>query len=138
MGGRKAWPVLLVCLVSACAGSMSQAKYDALMASMPPFAAEAEPPAAEAGDRVEATVRYCEPTTRAMLEGVGGRIVRTQVTDTAQWGVVWRADVAYDDEKGREVYRHVCWGTDEAPGGFIVKPLEMFDPAQNTAPLPAG
>ncbi|HEX4183100.1 MAG TPA: hypothetical protein VHY34_07570 [Caulobacteraceae bacterium] len=78
---------------------------------------------------------------KAMAEDdgrLGRKFVSVVVSQNPRWGVVWRADVVmaeYPDIPSRLM----CWRRAGAPGpdkfSFLVRPLEMFDPAQSIGPL---
>jgi hypothetical protein len=76
----------------------------------------------------------CEAMQQAYAK-FGWKIVREVVSQNAQYGVVWRADVTLPDYR-REPSRVICW---RRPGradySFVDRPLEMFDPAQSVPPL---
>jgi hypothetical protein len=69
------------------------------------------------------------------LEKRGLKIVRKVVSQNAQYGVVWRADVQIAGEDHASS-RLICW---RRPGradySFIDQPLQMFDPTESVPPL---
>ena len=70
-----------------------------------------------------------------MFAKLGWKIVRRVVSQNAQYGVVWRADVTvpgYSDEPSRMI----CWKTPGRAGySIVIDPLTMFDPAASVPPL---
>jgi len=69
------------------------------------------------------------------LEKRGLKIVRKVVSQNAQYGVVWRADVQIAGENHASS-RLICW---RRPGhadySFIDQPLQMLDPTESVPPL---
>lgn len=79
-------------------------------------------------------VTYCDNLQQTVGKR-GWKVVRKIVSQNAQYGVVWRADVTmpgYDTDP----MRMICW---RIPGrtsySFLVRPLQMFDPSQSIPPL---
>jgi hypothetical protein len=65
----------------------------------------------------------------------GWKIVRKAVSQNAQYGVVWRADVTMDGEHS-EPMRVICWRIPGRAGYSIVeRPLDMIDPSASIPPL---
>jgi len=80
----------------------------------------------------------CATWVRQMTASLGWKIERTYVTKEAKWGVVYRADVAtQDDPPGRT--RYMCWmSTGRHPGlAVFAHPLKMLDARQSLDRLPA-
>jgi hypothetical protein len=77
---------------------------------------------------------HCEATQEAFAK-LGWKIVRKVVTQNAQYGVVWRANVTIPGYRN-EPSRITCW---RRPGrgeySTSDRPLEMFDPAESIPPL---
>ena len=82
----------------------------------------------------------CEAQGRKMASRPGWTFVRSVVTRNAQWGVVWRADIAPQADRATW-FRDSCWGVTGIRGdegiSFSSRPLEMFDQSKNIKPLPA-
>ncbi|HXC57375.1 MAG TPA: hypothetical protein VNU97_18895 [Rhizomicrobium sp.] len=83
----------------------------------------------------------CEASTRERTFRLGWKFVRGMITQNAQWGIVWRADVAPETDPATW-FRDSCWrvpGT-HGKGGISIssRPLMMFDKTKNTKPLPAN
>ena len=67
----------------------------------------------------------------------GWKIVASILSQNAQYGVVWRADVTLPAYP-HILSRLICWRRPgQGPDSYAVedRPLEMFDPAQSVAPL---
>jgi hypothetical protein len=103
----------------------------------PPAAPGAEPRVASDASGIAAK---CESQERQVADRLGWRLVRAIVTRNAQWGVVWRADIAPDADPSTWM-RESCWQPRRAAarGTIIVssQPLLMFDKSQSLEPLPA-
>jgi hypothetical protein len=71
------------------------------------------------------------------LSKVGWKIVRSVVSQNAQFGVVWRADV--ETPYSQDPMRVVCWKATGRHGRLVVisGPLEMLDPSQTVGQLEA-
>ena len=104
-----------------------------------------EPPAAPGAEARVASdasgiAAKCESGERQMADRLGWRLVRAMVTRNADWGVVWRADIAPDADPSTWM-RESCWQPRRAAArGSItvsVRPLRMFDKSQSIEPLPA-
>jgi len=77
---------------------------------------------------------HCEAVQQTFAKS-GWKIVRRVVSRNAQFGVVWRADVAMP-RYGSELSRVICWRIPGRAGYSIsVRPLEMFDPSASIPPL---
>jgi hypothetical protein len=65
----------------------------------------------------------------------GLKVIRKVVSQNAQYGVVWRADITTPGYSGPP-FRMTCW---RIPGhtdySIFVRPLEMFDGSQSIHPL---
>jgi hypothetical protein len=72
----------------------------------------------------------CEQWGRQAAGGGGFEITRVQIRHDAKWGILWRADVVSRRRYGG-VFRFVC--TSKVS---LIRPLQMFDPAQSIPPLP--
>lgn len=119
---------LVAVAVAACSSDrMSRAELQRLLDEQPPYDPGSEPLAGPD----EPIARKCAEDA-VLLEG--DVVLRTRVTRTDRWGVIWRADIA-NGEAPDIVFRHVCYGRDGIEG-VLITPLEMFDPAANTPPLP--
>jgi hypothetical protein len=77
---------------------------------------------------------HCEAIQRTMAL-LGWKIVRRVVSQNAQYGVVWRADVTSPGDRSQPS-RLICW---RRPGradyAIVDRPLEMFDPSASIPPL---
>jgi len=73
----------------------------------------AQPPLAPGDEAVRSAPRTpwpaCVARAAAEAERSGGRLDRALVTESPQWGRVWRADVALPDARPGQVNRAVCW-----------------------------
>ncbi len=82
----------------------------------------------------------CEADERKMASRLGWKFVRSMVTRNAQWGVVWRADIAPEADPATW-FRESCWRAtgNHGKGGISMssRPLRMFDASQDIKPLPA-
>ena len=79
-----------------------------------------------------ATIAGCVSRARDLVESkLDGHIDRTLVTYSPRWGAVWRADFTFSADGQTTTQRYVC-----TRSAFVVAPLKMFDPSQDTAPLP--
>lgn len=82
----------------------------------------------------------CEEDERKAYSSLGWKFVRSVITRNAQWGVVWRADVAPEADRATW-FRVSCWRSRSTVGkeGISIssRPLEMFDKSQNAKLLPA-
>ena len=80
----------------------------------------------------------CEEQSRQMASQLGWRFVRSVITRSEAWGVVWRADVAPEPDPATW-FRESCWGTRRVGSGgkiiFSSRPLKMFDGFQSISPL---
>jgi len=73
-----------------------------------------------------------------MTASLGWKIERTYVTKEAKWGVVYRADVATQDESARADSVHVLDEHWRHPGlAVFAHPLKMLDARQSLDRLPA-
>lgn len=103
----------------------------------PPPAPGAEPRLASDASGIAAK---CESQSRQMAAGLGWKFVRGVVTQNAEWGVVWRADIAPDADSSTW-FRVSCWRPPraKAPAGisFSSRPLRMFDESKSIKPLAA-
>lgn len=101
----------------------------------PPPAPGAEPRLASDPSGIAAR---CESWSREMATRLGWRFVRGVVTRNAQWGVVWRADIAPEADPSTWM-RDSCW---RAPGSdangrirISHRPLRMLDESKSIEPL---
>ncbi len=103
----------------------------------PPPAPGAEPRLASDASGIAAR---CESQARQMATRLGWRFVRGVVTQNAQWGVVWRADIAPQPDPSTWM-RNSCWRAPRAKAGggvsFSSRPLRMFDGSKSIEPLSA-
>lgn len=97
---------------------------------MPPAAPG--PDERSAGDVQDEVVSRCAQFAQKMREGVGTRLVKVVVTDSPNWGTIWRADSAFPASAGEPPYlwRSACWN-----GGVLERPVGMFDPKDSVPPL---
>ncbi len=90
--------------------------------------------------RPSGTAAKCEASEREETSKLGWKFVRSIVTRNAQWGVVWRADIAPESDPATW-FRESCWrvrGTRGESGiSTSSRPLMMFDKTQSIIPLPA-
>ncbi len=82
----------------------------------------------------------CEALSRKLASDLGWRFVRGLVTQNAQWGVVWRADIAPEADP-KTWTRESCWRPRRAKAhgqvSFSTRPLQMFDETKSVGPLPS-
>lgn len=81
---------------------------------------------------------HCESQAREMASQLGWKLVRSVTTRNAQWGVVWRADIAPEADPATWM-RESCWrrAGKHPSRGFSSRPLRMFDKSKSIEPLPA-
>ncbi len=89
------------------------------------------------GDRSEVVAR-CDEMMGRTIKALGWKLKRRIVTQDPKWGLVWRADLAPEDDP-RTWFRDTCWSRSGKASGVSIssRPLEMFDPKQSVPPLPA-
>jgi hypothetical protein len=78
----------------------------------------------------DATTAYCSKYERHAQSILKTRLVRVVVTRSKRWGTIWRSDTAFPDPDGPILWRTVC-----REHFILQRPLEMFDPKANIAPL---
>jgi hypothetical protein len=79
-------------------------------------------------------VAHCD-TVQQALSTRGMKFVRKVVSQNAQYGVVWRADVTTAGDSGAP-FRMTCWKVPGSTGySVFLSPLEMFDPSRSIPPL---
>jgi len=79
-------------------------------------------------------VAHCDATQQALAKR-GLKLVRKVVSQNAQYGVVWRADMTTPGDSG-EPFRLTCWRIPGRTGySVLLRPLQMFDPTQSIPPL---
>lgn len=80
----------------------------------------------------------CEAQSRKIAGQLGWRFVRSVVTQSEKWGVVWRADIAPEADEATW-FRDSCWRAPHAkidgPISFSARPLQMFDASKSIPPL---
>ena len=78
--------------------------------------------------------RNCDETTRKLARLGGDRVLKAVVTRSPRWGTVYRADTEAEPAKAPDepaiIFRTICWRKI-----FLVRPLEMGDPAETVPPL---
>jgi len=80
----------------------------------------------------------CEAAFKDMNATIGWKTLRTVVSQSPQWGVVWRTDIAPGDDPA-STFRDTCWRRPRDHGfAFSTRPLTMFDPAASIEPLKAS
>ncbi|MBS0410913.1 MAG: hypothetical protein JSR86_13435, partial [Proteobacteria bacterium] len=101
-------PAVIAALAVLLAGEGAAAPVARLDRQLP-----AQPPLAPGDEAVRAPARTPWPACVARAAGeaerAGGRLERALVTGSAQWGLIWRADVALPDARPGQVARAVCW-----------------------------
>lgn len=102
----------------------------------PPPAPGAEPRLASDTSGIAAK---CEILSRQIVAKLGWRFVRSMVTQSPRWGVVWRADIAPATDPSTWM-RESCWRAPHANSNghvmFSSRPLQMFDESKSIGPLP--
>jgi hypothetical protein len=96
------------------------------------------PPAPGTEPRIDAdttgVAAHCDALQQTFAKS-GWKIVRKVVSQNAQYGIVWRADVTMAGEQTQPM-RVICW---RIPGraaySIVDRPLEMLDPSASIAPL---
>ena len=82
----------------------------------------------------------CERQSRQMASQLGWRFVRSVITRSEAWGVVWRADVAPEADP-KTWFREFCYKSPQAGRSrkvtFSTRPLQMFDSSETVGPLGA-
>ena len=110
--------------VLALAGAIPAWAQDAPKApEMPPLAPIGEIPAIAASSQSFAS---CITAIGPLASQIGARIGVAHITESAKWGLVWRADFTLDGIDPPQVNRIVCWnGRVSIAIGQSVAPLDM-------------
>jgi hypothetical protein len=79
----------------------------------------------------------CQDFARRFTERGGGTLRRWMISRNAQYGLVWRGDLAMGPTPA-EAFRLTCWTSPTGKPGlrFASQPLTMFDPKDSVPPLP--
>lgn len=78
---------------------------------------------------------HCQAMFQEWHVKYGTKALRVIVSRSAQWGVVWRADVV-DRKYPGLTSRWICYKQPHADGVALeMRPLQMFDPSQSIGPL---
>ena len=100
---------------------------DDLMTDLPPLGPETDMRVMRT-DTPEA--RSCAASATTMARGLQGRIIRSVVTYSAGWGMVWRGDISGGGSAGG--WRYICSVDLKGKKRFVVIP------ARDTPPLASG
>ncbi len=90
---------------------------------MPPLVPDGEVPAIDASSQSFAS---CIVAIGPLTSQIGARIGVAHITQSAKWGLVWRADFRLDGVDPPRVNRIVCWnGRVAIAVGQSVAPLDV-------------
>ena len=102
----------------------------AWLAGVPAWADDPMPPLVPTGEipatQTDPAFASCLSAIAPLTQQIGAKLGTAHITQSAKWGLVWRADFSLDGTNPRYVNRIVCWkGRVAIALGQDVAPLDI-------------